>query len=112
MLGTTEETIVAHTYEPIVLYEDASYIEPITWRSDRSEFRGLHEILIPRDAIGHYICISANLYPLCNMSSLSLQNYERGHNPMLVEKPLDDAQFSTQQDLYCKLFEESSMESS
>src|SRR6056300_1934810 len=106
MLTTTEETIVTHTYEPIVLYENTPYIESITWRSDRSEFRSLHEIFIPRDTIGHYICISANLYPLCNMSSLSLQNYGREHNPMLVEKPPDDAQFSTQQDLCCKLFEE------
>jgi hypothetical protein len=55
--------------------------------------------------------IISNLYPLCSTSSPSLQNYERGHNPMLAEKLLDDAQFSTQQDLCYTQFEESSMES-
>jgi len=56
--------------------------------------------------------LSVNLRQPCSTSSLSLQNYGRGHNPMLVEKPLDDVRFSTQQDLCYTQFEESLVESS
>jgi hypothetical protein len=50
----SEESIVAHTDEAVVLHEDTPHLQPLTRRSNRGEICDVYKVFIPRNAISHY----------------------------------------------------------